>query len=322
VTGLARSVVFAVALMPACKRHEPKTETLASASPSRQSARPETSAAPSSKAPEPNAPAHGDVGIRLLEPAKNCRAIDVKGRVVDEADRPITTSAPLDRPAWLGMDRKAVLAVKDTETGRELMFAGPGRVRPCVAGEEQFYLVRGSVRTTPSAGARPGAEVLVATPHGVVRYGDALADVNVEVGAISIRVDKGDAWFEAPSADGSGISEEKIPAGKRLEKKGLSVDVKALVGICEATAKVAEERARVVLKPGPSERTTPLGERAAEHMRARRSARFACALAGAALGTLENVRDRQILDQALGRAEARFRGTPSNPSNTEKSESR
>jgi hypothetical protein len=314
-------VLLAVVLLPACKRGESKTETLASTSSSAPSVRPEATG-PASKPSAAPVPAHDDVGMRVLAPAKNCRAIDVKGRIVDDADHPITTSAALDRPVWLGMDRKAVLAVKDAETGRELIFTGPGRVRPCVSGEERFYLVRGDVRTTPGAGARPGAEVLVATPHGVVRYGDALLDVRVDAGAISVRVDMGDAWFEVPSADGSGITEEKIPAGKRLERKGLSVDVKALVGTCEATAKVAEERARVVLKPGPSEQTAPLGERAAEHMRARRSARFACALAGAALGTVENVGDRDVLDHALGRAEARFRGMPSKPSDVEKSESR
>jgi len=262
------------------------------------------------------------VGIRVLSPAKNCRAIDVKGRVVDETDHPITTSAPLDRAVWLDMDPKALLAVKDVETGRELVFMGPGRVRPCVDGEERFYLVSGEVRTAAAAGARPGAEVLVATPYGVVRYGDARLVIKADRGAISIRAEMGDAWLEVPSADGSGISEEKIGTGKRLERKGLSVDVKALVGTCEATAKVAEERALVVLKPGPSEQTTPLGARAAEHMRARRSARFACALARAALGTIENGGDRDDHDQALGRAEARFRGVPSKPSDAEKSESR
>jgi hypothetical protein len=220
------------------------------------------------------------------------------------------------------MDPKATLAVKDTGTGRELVFAGPGRVHACVRGEELFFLVRGEVRTAASAGARPGAEVLVATPHGVIRYGDARLNVKVGPSAISVRADLGDAWFEVPSADGTGISEEKIATGKRFERKGLSVDVKALVGTCEATAQVAEERARVVLKPGPSEQTTPLGARAAEHMRARRAARFACALAEAALGTVENVGDRDTLDQVLGRAEARFRGMPNKPSDTEKSESR
>jgi hypothetical protein len=314
-------MVFAVALVPACKRSESKTETVASAASGAASARPESPVAPTATA-VPVASVHDDLGQRVLAPAKNCRAIDVKGQVVDEANHPITTSAPLDRAVWLDLAGKAVVAVKDTETGRELVFTGPGRIYPCVAGEERFYVARGGVRTTAAAGARPGAEVLVATPHGVVRYGDARLDIKVDPGAIAVRAHVGDAWFEIPTPDGTGISEEKVAAGTRLERKGLSVDVKALVGTCDATAKVAEERARVVLKPGPSEQATPLGARAAEHMRARRSARFACALAAAALGTVENVGDRDAYDQALGRAEARFRGMPSKPSSTEKSESR
>ena len=319
--AVAWCVVASFALTSACRRSESKSAPPTAS----ESARPERTgpvAAPSSSAePAPHAVEH-DTGPHLLAPAKNCRAIDVRGRVVDDRTQPIKTSAPLDRAVWLDMDPKAILAVKDTETGRELVFTGPGRVQPCVGGEERFYLVRGVVRTTAAAGARPGAEVLVATPHGVVRYGDARLEVRVEPGAISIRADMGDAWFEAPSSDGNGISEEKIASGKRFERKGLTVDVKALVGTCEATAKVAEERARLVLKPGPSEQAAPLGARAAEHMRARRSARFACALARAALGIVENVGDRDALDQALGRAEARFRGMPSKPSDTEKSESR
>jgi len=320
VTPRAWSVAFAVvALMPACKRSESKTDAHAPASSSTASARPETAVAPS---PTAVAHVHDDTGMHVLAPAKNCRAIDVKGRVADESDQPIATSASLDRAVWLDMGPKAILAVKDTETGRELVFTGPGRVRPCVGGEERFYMARGEVRTTAAAGARPGAEVLVATPHGVVRYGDARLDIKASPGEISIRADMGDAWFEVPSADGSGITEEKIATGKRLLRKGLTVDVKALVSTCEATAKVAEERARIVLKPGPTERATPLGERTAEHMRARRTARFACALAGAALGTVENVGDRDAFDQTLGRAEARLRGVPNKPSDAEKSESR
>lgn len=315
--ALCWSVTLSVALAPACKRHESSTVGAAKALPSAATAPPER---PSAQEPESHPP--NDVGTHVIPIAKNCRAIEVKGRVVDEAQHPITTSAPLDRAVWLDMDRQASLAVKDTGSGRELVFAGPGRIQACVRGEERFYLVRGEVRTAASAGARPGAEVLVATPHGVVRYGDARLNVKVDPTAISIRADLGDAWFEVPSADGAGISEEKIATGKRFERKGLNVDVKALVGTCETAARVAEERARVVLKPGPSEQATPLGARAAEHMRARRAARFACALAEAALGTVENVGDRESLDQAVGRAEARFRGMPSKPSDAEKSESR
>src|SRR5262249_38991745 len=155
--------------------------------------------------------------------AKACRALEVRGHVQDEKGAAIVTSAPLDRSAWYDLAPAATLSIEHTLTTRELVFVGPGRVRPCVNGEERFFVARGTVRTSANAGARPGAEVLVATPHGLVRYGDARLEIRVEPRAIAVRADSGDAWFESRNADGSGISEEKIPAGQRLSKKSPSV---------------------------------------------------------------------------------------------------
>lgn len=280
------------------------------------------SLAPPAAPPPPSAGSGESAGPRLLEIAKSCRALDVKGRIIDDSGKTLQTSAPLDRAVWLTLDPGARLALKHAETSRELTFSGPGRVRPCVAGEERFDVIRGGVRTTLAAGARPGAEVLIATPVGVVRYGDARLEIKVDSGSISVKSDSGDAWFESPSPGGSGVVEERILPGKQLQRKGLTVDVKALLIACEAAAEAAEARARTLIHPGPSDRATPLGARAAEHMRARRAARFACAIAGAALGTTEIGGDRDALDQRLGRAEARFRGMPSAATNAEKTESR
>jgi hypothetical protein len=242
--------------------------------------------------------------------------------VVDENGRALVTSAPLDRDDWLDLDAGARLAIEHTETSRELTFLGKGRVLPCASGEERFYVVRGGVRTAAAAGARPGAEVLVATPFGVVRYGDARLDITVDAHGIAVRADQGDAWLESANGDASGIAEEKIPAGKRLERKGLTVDVKSLLHICEVTAEAAEARARNVLHPGDTDRAAPLGVRAAEHVKARRTARYACAIAEATLGTVEIGGDRDALAQSLGRAEARFLGVPTSTARTEKIESR
>ena len=139
----------------------------------------------------------------------------MKGGVTDEGGQVLATSASLDRSGWLELDRNATLAVKNTETSREVVFVGPGRVFPCVAGEERFYIVRGGVRTAAAVGARPGAEVLLATPHGVIWYGDARLDIKVEAHALTIFAGQGDAWLETRGADGT-IGEEKIAAGKQL----------------------------------------------------------------------------------------------------------
>jgi hypothetical protein len=141
--------------------------------------------------------------------------------------------------------------------------------------------------------------------------------VKVDAHELSVQAQAGDAWLESPS-DADGIVEEKISAGKRLSRRGLTVDVTGLVSGCDVAAEAAEARARALLHPGSSDRATPLGARAAEHMRARRAARFACAIAEAALGTLEIGGDRDALAEGLTRAEARFRGVPS----AEKTESR
>lgn len=325
--GLAWLGVAASIVSPACNRHRDATAAAESSSgnaavaPSTVSSASgvRSAAAPSGGEPSPGAAASAaDLGARLIAPAKACRALEVKGQVTDESGHVIATSTPLDRAEWLDLAPGARLTVVNTLTSRELTFVGKARVLPCVAGEERFYVVQGEVRTAAAAGARPGAEVLVATPFGVVRYGDARLDVTVDAHGYRVRADVGDAWIVSPSPEPSGVTEEKLPAGKHVERKGLTVDVKALLHGCEVSAEVAEARARTVLRPGPSDQATPLGTRAAEHVRARRASRFACAIAGAALGTLEIGGDRDALVWELGRAEARFLGVPS----AEKTESR
>jgi hypothetical protein len=313
-------MAIVAALLPACKAGKGSTPT-ASAEPSSSAVGTGLPSTVPSLAERPAPSAPPDVGERVLPMAKACRAIQVKGTVTDEAGKVISTSAAVDGTGWLDMGDKVTLAVEHILTTREVVFIGPGRVLPCVAGEERFYLVRGGARTSIGSGSRPGAEVLVATPYGAVRYGDARLEIKVGSGTVDVRSDAGDAWFESSNADGSSIADEKIPAGKLLSRKGLSVDVKALLGTCEAAAKTAEARARAVLNPGATDRATPLGTRAADHVRARRAARFACDIARAALGTLQNG-DRDAMSQALGSSEARFRGLPEKAESAEKTESR
>lgn len=315
--ALAWLAVATVALVAGCKRNENSLPAGATA----PSGPPAPSWAPTKTAEPPGEPSAA-LEPQLLAPAKTCRALEVKGRATDGAGHAVETSAPLDQGNWLDLDDGAKLTVENVGTSRELAFRGKGRVRPCVGGEERFYVARGEVHTTAGAGARPGAEVLVATPFGVIYYGDARLDIAVEPHSLSVHAELGDAWLESVSPDGSGIVEEKIPAGTRLERKRLTLDVKGLLHTCEVTAEVAEQRAQAVLRPGTADRAAPLGSRAAEHVRARRAARFACAIVQAALGSREIDGDRDAVAQALGRAEARFLGMPSGAPNAGKTESR
>jgi hypothetical protein len=215
--------------------------------------------------------------------------------------------AALDRPAWLELAKGASMTVKHAVTAREVTFVGPGRVLPCDRGEERFLVTGGSVRTVTWAGARPGAEVLIGTPLGAIRYGDAKLAIEVTPGGLKVASAGGDAWVE--DAVGSGAT-EKVPGGAHhaWNRPSTGVDVKALVARCEGAAAEAETRAREVLAPNGSMPT--LGARAAEHVRARQAARAACAVAAAAVGTMKSGPDRDAHGSAVAAAEQRWRAVP------------
>jgi hypothetical protein len=315
---IARRVLGLAALVVACSTPKPEGErTAPSAAPSDRAGAPATSAEPQRAAAAPSTPpsapgpsaaaSDGTTSYgELRAPAKACRAISVKGDVHAEGGKLLTTGAVLDRPTWLELGKGGELVVKHAETTRELVFRGPGRVLPCDRGEERFFVTRGRVETTTWAGARPGAEVLLATPYAAVTYGDAKLDLRVDERGLVVRVSSGDAWLEGGA---KGEAAQKVPAGKEATRRGPPQDVKALVAECGRAATESEARARDVLSP-PSG-AAPLGTRAAEHVRARKAARAACAVALAALGSAATDEARGDLREALGAAEARWRGVPS-----------
>jgi hypothetical protein len=117
--------VLAVVL-PACKHDEAHPGTSASAA--RPSAAPAASARRMAPSPEPSSvampAASVDTGPRLLAPAKNCRALEVKGRAFDAAGRP-------PRPSGLvrhGSQRDPCLANRKPVEAR---FTGPGALPLC-----------------------------------------------------------------------------------------------------------------------------------------------------------------------------------------------
>lgn len=76
--------------------------------------------------------------------------------------------ATADATTWLDVAAKASFSVRTVETGRELRFEGPGRVRPC--GDEVALVAEGSAVGLPGTGEAPGAEQWVATACGVARW--------------------------------------------------------------------------------------------------------------------------------------------------------
>jgi hypothetical protein len=240
----------------------------------------------------------------------------VHGRVTNPAKTPVVTGAALDHPVWLDLEKAATLAVEHAGTSREVYVAGPGRVLPCEHGEERFIVASGHVTSAAGAGARPGSEVLLATPFGVVRYGDAKLDLRVDSKGLTLAVEVGEAWLDSGVP---GATAEKVAAGGHLERRGSPPDVKSLVERCQSAADGAEAHAREVLAPRRA--LVPLGVRASEHVRARQAARMACAVAEAALGTSSGAAapkagrtpdgEHDDLVRAVEAADARWRAVPS-----------
>jgi hypothetical protein len=192
----------------------------------------------------------------------------------------IKSGAVLDGESWVSLEKGATLALKHSGTGRELSVTGPALFRPCRRGREQVLLVRGSVSAASGMGARPGAEVLVATPIAGLRYGDAEYTLTVDDKRLTLAVRAGqvEVDLQPPPArpiDSSLTAKEKLslPVGKP--------DPKALMASCQAAAEAAEASARHV---GDRSSSEPLGQRAQAHVKARKAARSICTVAAAATG--------------------------------------
>lgn len=210
-------------------------------------------------------------------PAPTCRAM----RVVGDAklgDAPLASGAELDGAEWVTLAPAASLTVKHTSTGREIFMSGPARFRACRRGREQVLLAAGTVQAGAGMGARPGAEVLIATPLAALRYGDA--DFKLTLSDKQLRVDVRAGQVELDSA-----SERPVKSPLRAKDKLTlplgNPEPAELMSRCQAAAEQAVATGRKVADASASE---PLGERASAHVKARRVARSTCTIAAAAIG--------------------------------------
>jgi hypothetical protein len=208
----------------------------------------------------------------------------------------------LDDAPWLSLGEGASVGVKHARTAREVRLVGPGLVMPCYRHGESFLLSRGTLRATPGAGARPGAEVLVATPHGMVRYADAALDVVVRDRSLEVTVRSGSAVFDGPEPS----APRSIRPGKAFVHDGTRPSVKTLVESCTHAAQAASDAASRVKERGARGKT--LGERAARHFHARRVARKACGIAATAVGPPSKSSEATASWAALDAAERLWRG--------------
>lgn len=236
-------------------------------------------AAPSaSAAATPAAPSASAVPSSARR-APICRALRVVGEA-RQGDAPLSSGTELDGSEWITLASGASFTLKHSSSGRELSFAGPARLRVCSRGREQVLLARGKLEAGSGLGARPGAEVLVATPIAALRYADAELTLSLDGQQLEVALRAGQAEVDPALPKQAGVKSPlrgkdklRLPLGKP--------DPTGLMARCKEAAEAAAASARHVRDKSAAE---PLGQRAQANVRARRSARAACSVAAAATG--------------------------------------
>jgi hypothetical protein len=169
-------------------------------------------------------------------------------------------------------------------------------MRPCRGGEEQIAVASGRLRTTTGAGARPGAEVLVFTPHGVLRYGYAGLDLTVDQRRLTATAKSGQVWLESVDGKGPGKTAElALPLAKAQTTSGPR-PLTSLEQRCESLAQHAAELG-TALTSGAGNSGAALSARAVEHLKARREARFVCGAGESYAASLEPPERGRLLDR-------------------------
>ncbi|HYQ45734.1 MAG TPA: hypothetical protein VER11_27360 [Polyangiaceae bacterium] len=268
--------------------------------------------APASSAPSggpASEPAQPQAILHETSAKPACRALVVTGLAMVDGS-PLSTSALLDGAHWVELAAGSSVALRHTQTSREFRLIGPGHVLPCREGSEQILLADGQLSTSANLGVRPGAEVLIATPAGVVHYGDAALDLELGSKGLRVRVKQGEAWVE-PEERGKPRFKNPLHSGTEARLPRTQLNPKTLVGACESAATAAESSARRVLEGGGAGAgNDSLGARAAAHMRERSKARTACAIAAAAAFTETDPATRQRLSAAVAQADVLWQRVP------------
>ncbi|HVR18136.1 MAG TPA: hypothetical protein VMS65_00525 [Polyangiaceae bacterium] len=272
---------FALVFVPAGCRSEGSGKTNLAASATASAA----PVAPPARVPPPE-----------KEQVTLCRVIALRPAAGTRADAGSETNAPavgttLEGREWLELTGKTEIALRHSATTRELVLRGPGRFLPCFLGAETVLVARGGVQTTAGAGARAGAEVILATPFGTLHFADAALELRVGERDAEANVATGIAtWVHAAARTPDGGSPDVV-LGPRSRKKFAGPVVTAdLVSHCrEASEPIGAEPPR--LSAGEPNARARLGEWSVAQLRARQTARWACAAARAAAGR-ENATER------------------------------
>jgi hypothetical protein len=297
---LMRTALIASTLglaMSACSKHDSTAKPLAGTN---------TSASPTSSV-IPSATASASVP-HLTQVKPECRALAVTGKATVDGV-PIVTGSLLDGEHWVVLETGSSVSLRHTLTSRELKLIGPGLVLPCRHGAEQILLSSGRLSTSSNLGVRPGAEVLIATPSGTIRYGDAALDVEIGAKGLRMRVKEGEAWLEPEKL---GVPPFKNPVhSPNVAALPLSkATATELTEACKAAAETAAESARRLLGVDAPQASSSLGERAAAQVRDRAAARAACAVSAAAAGSVTDPAERQSLWASIAHSEELWQNVP------------
>jgi hypothetical protein len=209
------------------------------------------------------------------------------------------------------LDPGGELTVQATVSTREITVVGPARIEACPSGDELVRLARGKVTAMPGAGVRPGAEVWVATPLGVVRFNDARIEIDLpdtDAARLRVAVLSGQASFApaanvvvAPPADAAPGDVQAIAPGSTLDarrpNKALAAWTRDLVANCTRDTDDAQKAATLLSREHDRAKA---GDLAYAHVRARQKGRAACesARAGALGADLWDAAIRAALERS------------------------
>lgn len=261
-----------------------------------------------------------------------CRAKSLKGGATvrtspNDPPRPLVQGDLLPEEARLELAPDAELSLQATTSTREIALRGPATLVACPGGEEEVRVSFGRISGYPGVGVRPGADVWIATPLGVVRFADAQIEVMVagpSAERLEVKIGGGKATFMAAlgvhgSADAGVLDEVLIPGGGTFSADRAPTPLpkllRDLVGACRTESEAAREAGVRVLESGPASDPGQLGQRAFAHVRARQRARAACEVARAAGGLKPGALDSQMLAQ-LAAADEKWKSSPAPPSLT------
>jgi len=240
-----------------------------------------------------------------------CRVIALRAAAAPKTDAGSEANVPAIGTAlagreWLELTGTTEVTLRHSATTRELALRGPGRFLPCFLGTETVLVARGDVKTTAGAGARAGAEVILATPFGTLHFADAALELRVSERDAEANVATGVATWVLAAArmpDG-GPSDVVLGARDRRKVTGIVV-MPELVSRCgEASGPLGTEPPR--LSAGEPSARARLGEWSVTQLRARQTARWACAAARAAAGR-ENATERTRWWTELSKADRVWR---------------